>query len=114
MKNLIYGVVLFIVGQSMIWFQTNGQFIWPWFKRNPLLVSLLAGTTISYMFIVATRNVAEYYDGLLWPGRFIAFGTGMVSFTFLTWYLLGEGLSTKTMVSLMLALTLVTIQIVWK
>ena len=114
MKNLIYGVVLFIVGQSMIWFQTNGQFIWPWFKRNPLLVSLLAGTTISYMFIVATRNVAEYYDGLLWPGRFIAFGTGMVSFTFLTWYLLGEGLTTKTMVSLMLALTLVTIQIVWK
>ena len=114
MKNLIYGVVLFIVGQSMIWFQTNGQFIWPWFKRNPLLVSLLAGTTISYMFIVATRNVAEYYDGLLWPGRFIAFGNGMVSFTFLTWYLLGEGLTTKTMVSLMLALTLVTIQIVWK
>jgi len=114
MKNLIYGVVLFIVGQSMIWFQTNGQFIWPWFKRNPLLVSLLAGTTISYMFIVATRNVAEYYDGLLWPGRFIAFGTGMVSFTFLTWYLLGEGLTTKTLVSLMLALTLVTIQIVWK
>ena len=66
------------------------------------------------MFIVATRNVAEYYDGLLWPGRFIAFGTGMVSFTFLTWYLLGEGLTTKTLVSLMLALTLVTIQIVWK
>lgn len=114
MRNLIYGLILFLTGQSMIWFQTNGQFIWPWFKRNPFLVSLIAGTIISYMFIIATRYVANYYDGLLWPGRFIAFGTGMVSFTFLTWYFLGEGLSTKTLVSLMLALTLVTIQIVWK
>jgi len=114
MRNLIYGILLFIVGQSLIWFQTNGQFIWPWFKRNPLIVSLAAGTTISYMFIIATRTVAEHYEGLLWPGRFIAFGTGMVSFALLTWYFLGEGLSTKTLVSLMLALTLVTIQIVWK
>lgn len=114
MRNLIYGILLFIVGQSLIWFQTNGQFIWPWFKRNPLIVSLVAGTTISYMFIIATRSVAEYYGGLLWPGRFIAFGTGMVSFSILTWYILGEGLSTKTVISLMLALTLVTIQIVWK
>ena len=114
MKNLIYGTLLFIVGQSMIWFQTNGQFIWPWFKRNPLAVSLIAGTTISYMFIIATRNVAGYYDGLLWPGRFIAFGTGMVSFNILTWYFLGEGLSTKTLISLLLAVTLVAIQILWK
>ena len=114
MRNLIYGLILFLTGQSMIWFQTNGQFIWPWFKRNPFLVSLIAGTVISYMFIIATRYVATYYDGLLWPGRFIAFGTGMVSFALLTWYFLGEGFSTKTLVSLMLALTLVTIQILWK
>jgi len=98
----------------MIWFQTNGQFIWPWFKRNPFIVSLVAGTVISYMFIIATRYVAEFYGGLLWPGRFIAFGTGMVSFTFLTSYLLGEGLTAKTIVSLALALILVTIQILWK
>ena len=114
MRSLIYGTLLFVIGQSLIWFQTNGQFIWPWFKRNPFMVSLIAGTGISYMFIIATRYVATYYDGLLWPGRFIALGTGMVSFTLLTWYFLNEGLNMKTLVSLVLALCLVTIQILWK
>lgn len=114
MRGLVYGTLLFVIGQSLIWFQTNGQFLWPWFKRNPFMVSLIAGTGISYMFIIATRYVATYYDGLLWPGRFIAFGTGMVSFTLLTWYFLNEGLNMKTLVSLVLALCLVTIQILWK
>ena len=114
MKNLITGTFLFIIGQSLIWFQTNGQFIWPWFKKNPLIVSLIAGTGISYIFIIATRTIAEYYGGLLWPGRFIAFGSGIVGFTFLTWYFMNEGINVKTAVSLLLAISLVSIQILWK
>jgi len=114
MKNLIYGLTLFIIGQSLIWFQTNGQFIWPWFKKNPLIISLIAGTGISYMFIMATRLVADYYDGLLWPGRFIAQATGIITFAILTFVLLDEGLSTKTFVSLLLAIGIIAIQILWK
>lgn len=114
MKNLITGLLLFIVGQSLIWFQTNGQFIWPWFKRNPLMVSLIAGTGISYMFICATRLVADYYDGLLWPGRFIAQATGILTFAGLTFVMLNEGITTKTTISLILALAIISIQILWK
>jgi hypothetical protein len=114
MKNLIYGLTLFIIGQSLIWFQTNGQFIWPWFKKNPLIISLIAGTGISYMFIMATRLVADYYDGLLWPGRFIAQATGIITFAILTFVLLDEGLTTKTFVSLLLAIGIISIQILWK
>ncbi len=69
MRGLIYGILLFLLGQSMIWFQTNGQFIWPWFKRNPIIIALIGGSTISYMFIVATKLVAQYYDGQIWPGE---------------------------------------------
>jgi len=114
MKNLVFGIILFVVGQSLIWFQTNGQFIYPWFKRNPLAISLIAGTGISYMFIYATRFVAEYYDGALWPGRFIAQATGIVTFAVLTFILLNEGLSTKTIVSLSLAVLIIAIQLLWK
>jgi hypothetical protein len=114
MKNLILGISLFVIGQSLIWFQTNGQFIWPWFKRNPLVISLIAGTGISYMFIYATRLVAEYYDGLLWPGRFIAQSTGIISFAALTFILLNEGITAKTLVSLVLAIGIILIQIFWK
>jgi hypothetical protein len=114
MSKLIAAFCLFFLGQTMIWVQTNGQFVWPWFKKNPLAISILFGTTISYILIYGTRFIVEYYDGLLWPGRFIAFGSGIISFTFLTWYLLGEGITTKTIVSLALACSLIGIQLFWK
>ena len=114
MKNLIYGLLLFTLAQSIIWIQTNGQFVWPWFKRNPFLVSLAGGTIISYVFIKGTWMVAEYFDGQLWPGRFIGFGTGMIVFSILTYLVMGEGITMKTMISLILATTLVAIQILWK
>ena len=107
-------MLLYVVGQSLIWLQTNGQFVWPWFKKNPFIVSLLGGTLISYMFIKATAFIAEYYDGALWPGRFIGFSMGIASFAILTWYFLGEGINTKTAISLMLAFALVSVQIFWK
>ena len=40
--------------QGMIWFQTYGQFIWPWIKNNPWTVSIVSGTLVSYIFIKAT------------------------------------------------------------
>ena len=103
-----------ITGQILIWFQTNGQFVWESFKRNPFLLSLIGGTVISYMFIMSTRHLVLYFDGLLWPGRLMGFGVGMVAFTFLTWYYMGEPVTAKTTVSLILAFTLVSIQIFWK
>jgi hypothetical protein len=114
MKNLVYGISLYFIGQSMIWFQTNGQFIWPWFKRNPLIMALIGGTIISYIFILATQLLAEYYDGSIWPGRFIGFAVGMVSFGILTSFFLGEGINTKTAVSLLLAIILICVQLFWK
>jgi len=114
MTNLIVGVLLMVTGQILIWFQTNGQFVWDSFKRNPLLLSVIGGTVISYMFIMSTRHLVMYFDGLLWPGRLMGFGIGIFAFTFLTWYYMGESVTLKTVVSLTLALTLVSIQIFWK
>ena len=69
---------------------------------------------ISYAFIYATRYVVEYFDGALWPGRFIGFATGMIAFAILTNLYMNEGINSKTMISLVLATTLVCIQILWK
>lgn len=114
MRDLLIGILFFFVGQSMIWYQTNGQFVWESFRKNPLLLAIGFGTVISYLLILGTRYIVTYFGGLLWPGRFIAFGLGIVSFSVLTWYYLGEGLSTKTIISLGLAVVLVLIQILWK
>ena len=114
MKDLLTGMGLIFIGQALIWYQTNGQFVWDSFKKNPIGLAVVFGTIISYLLIMGTRFMVRYFDGLLWPGRFIAFGMGIVSFTFLTWYYLGEGITTKTLISLIIAISLVSIQILWK
>tara|TARA_A100001037_G_scaffold290408_1_gene303220 strand:+ start:12026 stop:12370 length:345 start_codon:yes stop_codon:yes gene_type:complete len=114
LKGLIIGTFLFFVAQLLVWFTNNGQFLWPWFKKNPIIIAVVSGTVCGYMFIIGTRYIAEYYGGLVWPGRFIGFSAGILSFAFLTWYFLGEGINLKTAVSLVLAILLIVIQLFWK
>jgi hypothetical protein len=66
------------------------------------------------MFIIATRYIAEYYDGQLWPGRFIGFAMGMVSFGLLTYFIMDEPLNQKTIISLSLSVLLIYVQLFWK
>ena len=97
----------------MIWFQTNSQFIWPWAKENHFIMAL-CGLPISYLLIIATKYVVDGFDGLLWPGRLLGFGLGMITMAMLTYYYMGEGITTKTLTSLSLATILVMIQVFWK
>ena len=114
MNNLILAFLLFFAGQSLIWFQSNGQFVWPWFKENPWTVSIIFGTFASYLFIQGTAAVVTYFGGSLWPGRFIGFSSGILVFAVCTYIFLGEGINLKTIVSLLLATALVCVQIFWK
>ena len=104
---------MYFLTHIIIWFQVNLQFIWPWAKENPWTMSAL-GLPISYVLIIATKHIVTGFEGLLWPGRLVGFGSGMIVMAILTWCILGEGISTKTLVSLALATTLVFIQIFWK
>ena len=102
---------MFALSQALIWLQTNGQFVWPWWKRNTILVAVGIGTVVSFLAIYGTKHVVEYFDGLLWPGRFIAFATGIFVFAIMTWFITGEGISMKTGISFVLAAVLIAIQL---
>tara|TARA_Y100000593_G_scaffold77679_1_gene143913 strand:+ start:1181 stop:1525 length:345 start_codon:yes stop_codon:yes gene_type:complete len=114
MSRLLIGMLLFLLGQIMIWYQTNGQFKWEWCAKNPFAMALIFSIPISFAFIIATKYVVGYFDGQLWPGRFIGFATGIASFAVLTSFYMNEGINAKTMISLVLASALVAIQILWK
>lgn len=114
MRQLLVGILLFLFGQSLVWLQTNGQFVWPIIKKNPWVVSIVGGTIISYTFITATKYLVEYYDGQLWPGRFIGFATGILAFSMLTYFIMNEGMNTKTLISLGLSVVLLAVQLFWK
>ena len=102
-----------MVAQGMIWYQTNSQFFSDWVKERPLLMACL-GIPISYILIYASRYVVAGFDGLLWPGRLIGFSTGMIVMAILTYVHLGESITVKTGVTLLLAFIIVMVQLYWK
>ena len=112
-NTLTLTILYFIAAHLMTWFQLNGQFIWTWFKLNPLILCLF-GVPVSYLYIEATKYSVAAFDQLLWPGRFIGFAIGIISFALLTAMFMGEGINNKTVVSLLLSLLIVYIQVFWK
>ncbi len=112
-RYILICLVLFFIGQTLVWLQLNGQFVWPIFKKYEWVVALF-GIPISYVFLEATRCGYVGFDELLWPQRILVFSVGVVVFALLTWWYMGEAINTKTLISLMLAGILVLIQIFWK
>ena len=112
-RELLIGIGIFILAHIIVWFQLNGQFFNEWFKSNNFILALF-GVPISYLYIWATKYCYEGFDGLIWPGRFIGFACGMVIFAAFASFIMGEGITVKTGLSLILAVALVGIQIFWK
>ena len=110
---LVLCVSLFLLVQVITWFQLNGQFFSPWFKNNVFLLCVF-GIPISWLYIEATRLGFIAFDGLIWPGRLLGFAAGIFTFALCANVFMGEGLNTKTMVSLILATILTLIQVFWK
>ena len=103
-------VLLLFVAQIIIWFQLNGQLKWEWFKDNYFIMSLM-GIPISYMLLLTTKYGFQGF-GELWPIRLMGFATGMISFPFITYFILGEGITLKTGVSILLAIVIMLLQLI--
>ena len=97
--KLIQGALLFLLGQTLVWYQINGQFISTWMKNHPVVVSFL-GVPISYVYIYATQHLVEAFNGELWPQRLIGFAMGMIAFAVLTFIHLNQAITLKTAVTL--------------
>tara|TARA_Y100000593_G_C4251394_1_gene307360 strand:- start:514 stop:855 length:342 start_codon:yes stop_codon:yes gene_type:complete len=109
-KEQLITILLLTATQVIVWFQLNGQLIWKWFKDNPLTLALL-GIPISYIFIMTTKIGYPAFGEQLWPIRLLGFATGMITFPIITWLFLGEGLSTQTIISIILAGIIMIIQL---
>ena len=113
-KTFIVGLIFFLVAQCLAWFQTNGQFLSTWVKDHPIIVSGLMGIPIGASYIYGTTYIVEYFDGLLWPARIVAFATGIFSFYILTLIFMKEGINVKTGTILVLATMIIILQVFWK
>ena len=111
--ELMVGMVLFLLGQVLVFYQINGQFLSSWMKEHPYWVSLF-GLPISFIYIYATKYLVEAFDGELWPQRLIGFAMGMLAFAVLTVVHFNQAITIKTAVTMVMALGIVLIQIIWK
>ena len=110
-KEILVTVIILFLANIVIWFQLNAQLKWDWFKDNYWLMSLL-GVPISYALLYSTKFGFQGFGGLLWPIRLTGFAVGILSFTFITYLVLGEGVTLKTGISLILATVILLLQLI--
>ncbi len=112
--RLVVGFLLFMIAQTVAWYQLNSQFVWDYWKDKALLASLIFSVPVSLMFWYGTKFVYDASDAL-WTCRFLAFSSGMIIFPILTWMHLHESpFSIKTMLCLGLACLIIAIQVFMK
>ena len=108
-KDILITVFILFSVQIVIWYQLNGQLISQWCKEHPWTLSIW-GIPISYSLILGTHYGYQGF-GSLWAVRLLAFAIGMISFPFLTYWMLGEGITVKTSISIFLAVIIMLLQL---
>ena len=109
---MVITMILFFLNNIIIWYQLNSQLVWEWAKGTKAMwFSALLGIPISLLFWYATKIGYQGF-GALWPVRFMGFATSMMTFPLLTWLYLGETITLKTAVTIMLSVIIMIIQMI--
>jgi hypothetical protein len=66
------------------------------------------------MYIRSVEYFIKGFNGEIWPSRLIGFAVGIIVFTTMSIILFKEPMAPKTIASMLLAFSIVAIQILWK
>ena len=111
--KILLATLFMTLGQIGSFMQLQGSIKYGWSEKY-LCLLLLSGIPISWLYIKSVNLYVQGFGGQIWPSRLIGFGLGVVIFTILSSVLFQEHLNLKTVISLILAFTIVGIQIFWK
>tara|TARA_Y100000114_G_scaffold86931_1_gene80390 strand:- start:165 stop:509 length:345 start_codon:yes stop_codon:yes gene_type:complete len=110
-KYIVVSIILFIVGNILVWYQLNSQLVWDWAKGNKSMwIMSLLGIPISLLFWLCTKWGYIGF-GNLWAVRWLAFGSSMLVFPIMTYFYLGETITVKTLFSIILAIIIMLLQL---
>jgi hypothetical protein len=110
-KYIVLAIGIFFLNNILIWYQLNSQLVWDWAKgTKSMWIMSLMGIPISLMFWYATKIGYEGF-GNLWAVRFMGFATSMLTFPVMTWLYLGETITLKTLVTILLAFIIMLLQL---
>ena len=110
------GICLVLLTQVMIWFSANTQFMHERYAKHSFMICLLLSLPVSVCAYYATKYM---YTGLgnesIWSVRLLIFGISTTTFAIMTSQFMNETLfNPKTMICLLLAFTIVWIQVAWR
>ena len=110
-KYIVISILSFILGNILIWYQLNSQLVWEWAKGpKSMWVMSLLGIPISLLMWLCTKWGYVGF-GSLWAVRWMAFGSSMLVFPLMTYFYLGEAITLKTLISILLALIIMILQL---
>ena len=113
MTKLLLGLTILVLVYIVGWHQIYGQFIHSFYKKYEMYTIWLSVPS-TLLSIYATKLLAEYFNGKMWPNRIFTFSIGIVRFTILTHIYFNEKLSYKTLTLIALSGLIVILQIIWK
>ena len=109
---MVITMLLFLFNNILIWYQLNSQLVWEWAKTSKAMwFSALLGIPISLLFWYATKLGYQGF-GNLWSVRFVGFATSMMTFPIMTYLYLGEVITLKTLITIMLAVIIMILQLI--
>ena len=111
---MFIGVILFVIGNILAWFQYNSQFAWEWWQGRPIFSKVVFAFPMGLCFWYAIKHIVDA-TGELWASKLVGFGVSNVVFGIMTYWILNESVFTpKTASCLLLAVMIIFIQIYWK
>ena len=111
MNKLYLALGMQMIGGIIAFFQLQGWMVWP---DRPFLRSLswmyLTSLAIAPLCFYSTKMSYEHF-GAFWNMRLAGFGLGTIIFGVLSWWLIGEIPTLKTVICILLAIAIILIQI---
>ena len=110
--KILYTTLLFLICNILVWYQLNSQLVWDWAKGyKSMWLMALMGIPISLMFWWATKIGYNGFNSL-WQVRLLGFAMSMVTFPVMTWLYLGEVITIKIGISILLAIIIMILQLI--
>jgi hypothetical protein len=113
MNRLLNGIFYGILGQVFSFLQLQGSVKYGWFQKYPIII-LLSSIPAAWFYIKSVENLVHWGSGELWPSRLIGFGIGIIVFVTMSIILFKEPITLKTLTCLLLAASILLVQIFWK
>tara|TARA_A100001391_G_C4974392_1_gene253557 strand:+ start:86 stop:427 length:342 start_codon:yes stop_codon:yes gene_type:complete len=110
MNKLHLALIANFVASIIAFFQLQGHFVWDKSWLKSIWFIYFTSILIAPLYWYSTKWSYEHF-GALWNMRLAGFGIGTLTFGLLTWLLIGEVPTLKTIICILLAASIILIQI---